>query len=89
MLRSLSANISVTIMTGNYYDEQLPSALNKAWAKAEQELITRVFPRAQHIVVNAADRRMPYTAPQAVVEQVLKIVRQFKAREATVTVRDR
>ncbi|KAK7091805.1 uncharacterized protein [Littorina saxatilis] len=82
MLRSLPSNVSVTVMTGNYYDEQLPSSLNKAWAKAQQDLITRSFPKAQHIVVNGADRNMPLTAPDAVVEQVLKIVRHWRLKQA-------
>ncbi|KAK7446772.1 hypothetical protein BaRGS_00040239 [Batillaria attramentaria] len=83
-MRSLPTNISVTVLTGNYYDEQLPSGLNKAWAKAEQDLISRVFPLAQQIVVNAADRRMPYTAPEGVAEQVLKLVRHWKSKQAPV-----
>ncbi|XP_076437551.1 uncharacterized protein LOC143276788 [Babylonia areolata] len=81
MMRGLPSNVSVTVMTGNYYDEQLPSSLNKAWAKAQQDLITRAFPGAQHIVVNAADRHMPLTAPDAVVEQVLKLVRHWRLRQ--------
>ena len=28
-LKQFPANISVTVVNGNYYDEQLPSALNK------------------------------------------------------------
>lgn len=51
------------------------------WAIAEQELISNVFPLAQHIVINGADRRMPYTAPQAVAEQVIKLLRHFKSKQ--------
>ena len=29
MMKAFPANVSVTVITGNYYDEQLPSALNK------------------------------------------------------------
>ncbi|KAL8572158.1 hypothetical protein ACOMHN_057833 [Nucella lapillus] len=81
MMRAFPSNVSVTVMTGNYYDEQLPSALNKAWAKAQQSLITRAFPGAQHIVVNGADRHMPLTSPDAIVEQVLKMVRHWRQRQ--------
>ena len=30
MLKRFPDNVTVTVITGNYYDEQLPSALNKA-----------------------------------------------------------
>ena len=29
MIKSLPDNITVTVITGNYYDEQMPSYLNK------------------------------------------------------------
>ena len=29
MIKSLPDNISVTVINGNYYDEQMPSYLNK------------------------------------------------------------
>ena len=53
----------------------------QAWAKAGQDLISRAFPVAQHIVVNAADRNMPLTSPEAVVEQVLKLVRHWRLKQ--------
>ena len=53
----------------------------QAWAKAGQDLISRAFPVAQHIVVNTADRNMPLTAPEAVVEQVLKLVRHWRLKQ--------
>ena len=53
----------------------------QAWARAGQDLISRAFPSAQHIVVNTADRHMPLTAPDAVVEQVLKLVRRWRLKQ--------
>ncbi len=29
MMKQFTSNVTVTVITGNYYDEQLPSALNK------------------------------------------------------------
>ncbi|XP_072038470.1 uncharacterized protein [Amphiura filiformis] len=73
-------DVSVTVITGNYYDEQLPSTLNKAWAKAQQHLISNVHPGCKHIVVNGADHHMLYRNPNAVVEPIKKIVNKWRQR---------
>ncbi|XP_067665448.1 uncharacterized protein [Haliotis asinina] len=80
LMKSVPKNISVTLITGNYYDEQIPSPLNKAWAKSEQSLISRDLPHATHIVVNGADHHMLYRDPSAVVEPVIKMIKQYKLR---------
>ncbi|KAK6168011.1 hypothetical protein SNE40_021921 [Patella caerulea] len=80
LLKTIPSRISISIMTGNYYDEQMPSSLNKAWAKAEQQFISKHFPTAQHLVVNGADHHMLYKQPHSVVEVILKMVRQVKLR---------
>ncbi|XP_078584966.1 uncharacterized protein YbdG-like [Branchiostoma floridae x Branchiostoma japonicum] len=77
-MKSFPKNISVTVINGNYYDEQLPPELNRAWAKAQQHLISNVHPGCKHIVVNGADRHMLYKSPSSVVNPVLRLVRQWK-----------
>ncbi|BFZ11105.1 hypothetical protein BsWGS_14144 [Bradybaena similaris] len=77
-IKSLAPHISVSVLTGNYYDEQMPSTLNKAWARAEQSLLSRLPKNVQHLVVNGADRHMIYRKPEPIVETVLKIVRKWK-----------
>lgn len=68
MIKSLPENITVTVINGNYYDEQMPSYLNKAWAKSEQTLLTKHYPKANHIVINGADKHMLYRNPRAIID---------------------
>lgn len=77
-LRSLPSNISISVLSGNYYDEQMPSHLNKAWAIGEQKLLSKLPPSTQHVVVNGADRHMMYRKPEPIVEAVLRIVRKWR-----------
>ncbi|XP_052101320.1 uncharacterized protein LOC127735243 [Mytilus californianus] len=83
MIKSLPDNITVTVINGNYYDEQMPSYLNKAWAKSEQTLLTKHYPKANHIVINGADKHMLYRNPRAVIDPVSRIIRQYKNRMKT------
>lgn len=80
LIKSLPSNVSVTIISGNYYDEQMPSYLNKAWAKSEQILLTKHYPQSKHIVINSADRHMLYQNPASVIEPINRIVRQWKSK---------
>ncbi|XP_038051976.1 uncharacterized protein LOC119724816 [Patiria miniata] len=73
-------SVSVTVITGNYYDEQLPSSLNKVWAKSQQRLMSEAHPNAKHILINGADHHMLYRNPNAIVEPVRKLVKQWRAR---------
>ncbi|KAH3740765.1 uncharacterized protein LOC127850464 [Dreissena polymorpha] len=80
-IKSIARNISVTVITGNYYDEQMPGPLNKAWAKSEQNLITNTYPHSHHIVVNGGDRHLLYEKSDAVVEPIRKIVKQWRSKQ--------
>ncbi|KAK3082415.1 hypothetical protein FSP39_004380, partial [Pinctada imbricata] len=80
LLKSLPTNISVTVISGNYYDEQMPSYLNKAWAKSEQNLINKHYPQANHIVINSSDRHMLIKNYDAIIEQINKIIRLYKSK---------
>ncbi|KAK3761446.1 hypothetical protein RRG08_045145, partial [Elysia crispata] len=77
-LRSLPSNISISVLSGNYYDEQMPSHLNKAWAIGEQKLLSKLPPAVQHFVVNGADRHMMYRKPEPIIEAVLRIIRKWR-----------
>ena len=57
--------------------------LFQAWAKSEQSLLTKHYPRANHIVINSADKHMLYRNPKAVIEPVSRIIRQYKNRMKT------
>ncbi|XP_064642934.1 uncharacterized protein LOC135497133 [Lineus longissimus] len=81
-MKSFPSNVSVTVITGNYYDEQLPSALNKAWAKSNQHLISTLHPQSKYIVVNGGDHRMLYRMPDAISDPIIRTVKQYKASKA-------
>jgi len=83
LIKPLASNISVSVLTGNYYDEQMAAPLNKAWASAEQKLLTRYFRSAQHLVVNGADRHMMYRKPEAIIEAVTKLIKRWKKSQKT------
>lgn len=78
-------NVSVTVITGNYYDEELPSQLNKVWAKATQKLVSSIHPTAKHLLINGADHHMLYRNPNAVVEPIKKLVRHWRQRHSKST----
>ncbi|KAH9512617.1 E3 ubiquitin-protein ligase rnf19a [Bulinus truncatus] len=77
-IKSLASNISISVLTGNYYDEQMQGHLNKAWARAEQSLLSKFPPTVQHSVINGADRHMMYRKPEPIIEAVLKIIRKWR-----------
>ncbi|XP_077989742.1 uncharacterized protein YbdG-like [Glandiceps talaboti] len=81
-MKSFPSNISVTVITGNYYDEQIPSNLNTAWAKSNQYLISQVHPGCKHIVINGADHHMLYRNPDAVVDPIKRLVKQWRNRHS-------
>ncbi|XP_071942473.1 uncharacterized protein [Antedon mediterranea] len=77
-IKPFPKHVGVTVITGNYYDEQLPNTLNKAWAKAQQNLISNLHPGSKHILLNGADHTMPYRNPKALLEPITRIIRQRK-----------
>lgn len=84
MIKPLASNISVSVLTGNYYDEQMAATLNKAWASAEQKLLARYFQSAQHLVVNGADRHIMYRKPEPIIEAVTKLIKRWKKKSTLV-----
>ncbi|XP_033647162.1 uncharacterized protein LOC117306770 [Asterias rubens] len=80
LVKPFPKSVSVTVITGNYYDEQLPSSLNKVWAKAQQNLMSKAHKDAKHILINGADHHMLYRNPNSIVEPVRKLVKQWRAR---------
>lgn len=76
----VAAAIGVTVMTGNYYDELLPSSLNRAWSRSAQHLISRI-PNCKHLVINGADRNMIYRHPEQVVGPINRLIKQRRRTE--------
>ena len=80
ILSSLDQNhqnvTTTTVITGNYFDELLPTALNRPWSKGAQHTVSRLQPKCQHYVINGADHRMIYN--QNVGELSAPIIRIIK-----------
>jgi len=81
MMKAFPSNVSVTVINGNYYDDELPAPINKAWAQSQKNLVTKLHPGANHIVVNRADRHMLYRRPEAIVEPIRRLVKQWRVKQ--------
>jgi len=71
----LTPNISSTIISGTYYDEQLPPSLNRGWSRAVQDVIASM--NSKHHVITGADRHMIHSA-QLVKEALAPVIRIIK-----------
>jgi len=71
----LRSNISSTIISGTYYDEQLPPGLNRGWSRAIQDVIDLLD--SKHHVITGADRHMMLKVP-LVKEALAPVVRIIK-----------
>ena len=52
----------------------------QAWAKSQQNLISRLHPTSNHIVVNGADHRMLYRRPEALIDPIKRLIKFRKSR---------
>ena len=66
------------VITGNYFDELLPTHLNHAWSKGAQNVISRLDPACQHYVINGVDHRMIYSHPKEVSRPIKRIIKRIK-----------
>ena len=70
---------TTTVITGNYFDELMPTALNRAWSKAAQHTVSRLQPKCQHYVINGADHRMIYNQHvQELSAPIIRIIKRIK-----------
>ncbi|KPP63390.1 hypothetical protein Z043_118360, partial [Scleropages formosus] len=54
--KPLSSMTSVSVITGDYFDEQLPAHLNKVVAECQKRFLEQSYPSAKRIHVPGADR---------------------------------
>ena len=69
---------AATVLTGNFFDELLPSNLNHAWSKGAQYTISRLQPGCKHYVINGADHKMIYNHPQELSQPIKRIIKRIK-----------
>ena len=74
---------TTTVITGNYFDELMPTALNRAWSKAAQNTVSRLQPKCQHYVINGADHRMIYSQPLELSAPIIRIIKRTKMSLST------
>ena len=72
-------NTSSTIISGSYYDEQLPPSLNRGWSRAVQGVIDSMG--SKHHVITGGDRHMihSHTLVRETLAPVVRIIKSWRA----------
>ncbi|XP_012678582.1 uncharacterized protein si:dkey-122a22.2 [Clupea harengus] len=78
--KPLSSKTSVSVITGDTYDQQLPAHLNQVVAEHQRHFVEQSYPQASRILVPGADRRMIYTQPAAVSKHLWTLVSRRQSR---------
>ncbi|KAJ0000096.1 hypothetical protein NQD34_011938 [Periophthalmus magnuspinnatus] len=77
--KPLSSRTSVTVITGDHFDQEIPEQLNQMVAKLQKKFLEVSYPSANHIHIKGADRRMIYKEPSAISQHLRKLVNQRQA----------
>ncbi|KAM4736171.1 uncharacterized protein FYW61_006425 isoform 2-T2 [Anableps anableps] len=78
--KPLSSQISVSMLTGDSFDKQMPQHLNQMVAEHQKRFLKESYPSANHVHIKGADRRMIYKKPSAISQHLWKLVSQRQAR---------
>ncbi|KAK2153006.1 hypothetical protein LSH36_311g03056 [Paralvinella palmiformis] len=84
MMKAFPANISTTVINGNFFDDQLPNKMNTAWAKSQQTLMSWLHPNNNHIIVNGADHHMIYRQPHTIIDPIIQLIKQRRNKQTSV-----
>uniref|UniRef100_A0A8D3ACC6 Si:dkey-122a22.2 n=1 Tax=Scophthalmus maximus TaxID=52904 RepID=A0A8D3ACC6_SCOMX len=79
--KPLSSRVSVSVITGDSFDEQVPAHLNQMVAELQRKFLEESYPSANQIHIKGADRRMIYKKPSAVSQQLRRLVNQRQAKQ--------
>uniref|UniRef100_UPI00398EB777 uncharacterized protein n=1 Tax=Pristiophorus japonicus TaxID=55135 RepID=UPI00398EB777 len=79
--KPLSSATTVTVITGDYYDQQLPDPLNKVLSQCQQQFITRGYPSVKWIKMKGTDRRGIHRNPSDVAKQLKKLINRKKVKQ--------
>ncbi|KAL4616990.1 hypothetical protein GN956_G22133 [Arapaima gigas] len=71
--KPLSSITSVSVITGDYFDAQLPPHLNKVVAERQKRFLEQSYPSATRVHVPGADRKMVYKKPSAIGTMFLQL----------------
>ncbi|XP_038157729.1 uncharacterized protein si:dkey-122a22.2 [Cyprinodon tularosa] len=78
--KPFSSKITVSMLTGELFDEQIPEHLNQMVARHQKRFLKESYPSANHVHIKGADRRMIYKQPSAISQHLWKLVSQRQAR---------
>ncbi|XP_059424394.1 uncharacterized protein si:dkey-122a22.2 isoform X1 [Carassius carassius] len=79
--KPLSSKTSVHVITGESFDDQLPSDLNQVVAELQSKFLERSYPGANHIQIREADRHMIYRNPSLLIKHLHKLVSQRQSNQ--------
>ncbi|TRY93977.1 hypothetical protein DNTS_021128 [Danionella cerebrum] len=79
--KPLSSKTSVHVITGESFDDQLPSHLNRVLGELQREFLKRSYPTANHIQIQGVDRHMIYKNPSSVIAHLHKLVSQRQSNQ--------
>ncbi|XP_061072032.1 uncharacterized protein si:dkey-122a22.2 isoform X1 [Conger conger] len=79
--KPLSSRTSVTVITGDSFDEELPAHLNQLVATLQKKCLEESYPSAKHIRVDGADRKTIYKRPSAISKHLMKMIAQRQSKK--------
>ncbi|TWW79653.1 hypothetical protein D4764_10G0006830 [Takifugu flavidus] len=79
--KPLSSRTSVTVITGDRFDHEIPHQLNQMVAALQKKFLEESYPSANHIHIKGADRRMIHTQPSAIIQHLRRLVNQRQAKQ--------
>lgn len=74
--KPLSSRTSVSVITAEHFDQDLPPTLNQMVAKLQKKFVEEFYPSANHVQIKGADRRMIYQQPSVVRQNLRAVVLQ-------------
>ncbi|XP_075897052.1 uncharacterized protein LOC142898152 [Nelusetta ayraudi] len=79
--KPLSSRTSVSVITGDSFDQDLPAPLNQMVATLQKKFLEESYPSANHIHIKGADRQMIYKKPSAISQHLRKLVNQRQSKQ--------
>ncbi|XP_077383606.1 uncharacterized protein LOC144022569 isoform X2 [Festucalex cinctus] len=79
--KPLSSRTSVSVITGDSFDHQIPTHLNQMVSKLQKKFLEESYPSVDHIHIKGGDRRMIYKKPSAISQYLRKLVSQRQAKQ--------
>nr|XP_061800684.1 uncharacterized protein si:dkey-122a22.2 isoform X3 [Nerophis lumbriciformis] len=82
--KPLSSRTSVSVITGDSFDQQIPQHLNQMVATLQKKFLEESYPSANHLHIKGVDRRMIYTKPSAIIQHLRTLVNQRQDKHGQV-----